>query len=86
MGFGKTLQALREEAGITQSELAQRADVSIDSLRNWEQDRALPKIDVVTRMARAMGFSLDRLAYTKEEDKAPADKPKGKPPQTRKGK
>jgi transcriptional regulator with XRE-family HTH domain len=86
MAFGKTLQIVREEVGLSQSQLATRAGVSIDSLRNWEQDRALPKIDAVTRLARAMGVSLDRLAYDGEEPPAAAEPPAPKQPRTRKGK
>ena len=78
MGFGRVLQEVREAVGLSQSELAREADVSIDSLRNWEQDRALPKIDVVTKLARAMGVSLDRLAYdgtdSQPTDAAPSNR------------
>jgi transcriptional regulator with XRE-family HTH domain len=62
MSFGARLQELRKDAGFSQSELARRSGSSIDSLRNWEQDRVLPRLDAATRLARALGVSLDRLA------------------------
>ncbi len=74
MGFGNVLQKVREEVGLSQAQLAQQAGTSIDSLRKWEQDRALPKIDVVTRLANALGVSLDRLAYAGEKKPAAAPK------------
>jgi transcriptional regulator with XRE-family HTH domain len=85
MSFGKTLQALRKMAGLSQVELAARSGTPIDSLRNWEQDRVLPKIDAASRLARALGVSLDRLAVIAEDGAAaerqprrPARKPRGR--------
>ena len=85
MGIGKKLQALREAAGLSQTALAQRAGVSIDSLRNWEQDRVLPRIDAATKLARAMGVSLDALAVDGDEAKPAVAKPAGKRPRKKKG-
>jgi transcriptional regulator with XRE-family HTH domain len=61
MSFGSVLQELRAAAGLSQSELASKAAVSLDSLRNWEQDRVLPRIDTAGRLAKALGVSLDKL-------------------------
>jgi len=76
MTFGETLQQLRRAAGLSQSELASKSETSIDSLRNWEQDRVLPKIDAATRLAKALGVSLDRLAVEAKGQK-PAALPGG---------
>jgi transcriptional regulator with XRE-family HTH domain len=43
-------------------ELCRRSGISIDSLRNWEQDRVLPRLDAVVKLAHALGVSLDTLA------------------------
>ena len=81
MGFGEILQGLREETGLSQSQLALKSGTPLDSLRNWEQNRSLPKIDSVTRLARALGVSLDKLAYegpaTSEGSGAPMRDMKG---------
>jgi transcriptional regulator with XRE-family HTH domain len=61
MDFGKKLQKLRKAAGMSQSQLAKLSGTSIDSLRNWEQGRALPKIDTAKRLANALDVSLDQL-------------------------
>ena len=61
MSLGKNIQRLREALGISQSVLAQRANVKIDSLRNWEQDRRSPLLDTAGRVARTLGVSLDEL-------------------------
>ncbi len=62
MGFGTTLQELRQAAGMSQTELARRSETPIDTLRKWEQGRTLPSIDAASRLAKALGVSLDRLA------------------------
>jgi transcriptional regulator with XRE-family HTH domain len=86
VSFGKTLRGVREAAGLSQTQLAARASVSIDSLRNWEQDRVLPKIDAVTKLARALDVSLDRFAVEPAEDLGaveeapPARRGKGRKP------
>jgi transcriptional regulator with XRE-family HTH domain len=83
MNFGKTLQCLRARAGFSQGELARRSCTSLDTLRNWEQNRSLPRIDAATRLARALGVSLDRLAVENETageqtDEAPGNEARGR--------
>ena len=71
MSFGQQLRELRKDAGLSQTELAAQSGTSIDTLRNWEQDRALPKIDAASRLAKALGVSLDRLAVLEPAPKRP---------------
>jgi transcriptional regulator with XRE-family HTH domain len=61
MAFGQTLARLREEAGLTQMQLAQQAGVSVDTLRHWEQGRHLPRVDDAYRLARALGVGVEKL-------------------------
>ncbi len=61
MTFGEQLKTLREEAKMTQSDLATQSGLSIDSLRKWEQNKMLPKIDSVVRLAKALGAPLESL-------------------------
>jgi HTH-type transcriptional regulator, cell division transcriptional repressor len=61
MSFGKTLAGLREKAELTQAQLALRAGLSLDTLRGWEQDRSLPKVDDAYRLAKALGVGLEKL-------------------------
>lgn len=81
MSFGETLQRLRKAAGLSQTELAAKSGMRIDSLRNWEQGRAMPKVDAAHKLATALGVSLDELAV----DMHPAQKP-AKKTTKRKGK
>jgi transcriptional regulator with XRE-family HTH domain len=60
--MGQRLQRLRQQAGLSQSQLAAAADVPIGTLRNWEQDRRTPLLDTAARVAKAIGVTIDELA------------------------
>jgi transcriptional regulator with XRE-family HTH domain len=81
--LGTRLRRLRQAAGLSQQQLADRARVPLGTLRNWEQDRRAPLLDTAGRVAVALGISLDELAGisrpSAEAPPAPAGKPKGKP-------
>jgi transcriptional regulator with XRE-family HTH domain len=87
MSFGKTLAALREAAGLTQVQVAQRAGVGIDTYRRWEQERHLPKIDDAYRLAKALGVPIEELilpedmesVLASEEEEQPEPPPEAKP-------
>jgi transcriptional regulator with XRE-family HTH domain len=42
-----------------------RGGVAISQIRRYEADKSSPTLDVVTRLARALGVSLDELAFDK---------------------
>ncbi len=68
--MGKRLKRLRDEAGLSQEQLAVAANVPIGTLRNYEQDRRLPRIDAAVRLAKALSISLDTLAACIKQDVA----------------
>ena len=61
MGISGKLKILREKAGLSQSELAEKAGVPLDSLQNWEQARNEPLPSSLRKIANALGCSLDDL-------------------------
>jgi transcriptional regulator with XRE-family HTH domain len=75
--MGERFKALREAAGLSQTQLARAADVPVGSLRQWEQGRRTPLLDAAARIATALGVSLDELAGIETPPK-PTRKPKGK--------
>src|SRR5947209_7535937 len=83
--IGQRIQRLRQEAGMSQSELARESKVPIGTLRNWEQDRRIPALDAAARLAKVLGVSLDEMALPTQEpattEPAGPDRPKkGKAP------
>ena len=65
MSFGRNLANFRKEKGLTQEDLVKRSGVAISQIRRYEADKSSPTLDVVTRLARALGVSLDELAFDK---------------------
>jgi transcriptional regulator with XRE-family HTH domain len=59
MSFGRNLQRLREQAGLSQSELAKKANVSVKTLQNWEIDRNQPRFDAIVKLAQVLGVSIE---------------------------
>ncbi|MCI0464798.1 MAG: helix-turn-helix domain-containing protein [Gemmataceae bacterium] len=59
--FATRLRRLREALGLSQSELAARCGLSIDSLQNWEQNRVRPRLSALIQLAQCLGVSLDAL-------------------------
>ena len=60
--MGDRLKRLREEAGLSQPKLARAAGVPVGTLRNWEQNLRVPRLDTAFKVAKALGISLDVLA------------------------
>lgn len=62
MTLGERIIKLREERGLTQSELARRAGLTRQCLYQHEHDRVDPKFFTITCIADALKVSLDELA------------------------
>lgn len=45
MNFGKNLQILRKMTGMTQEELAERINVSRQTISKWELEAILPEVE-----------------------------------------
>jgi len=59
--FGKRLRRARGATGLSQRELAERADIADKYLSRIELGAATPSVFVVARLAQALGESLDSL-------------------------
>ena len=59
--FGEYIRALREDRGLTQSELALRAGVAVDSVRRIERGQLSPSLRSVAKLAEGMDVSLHSL-------------------------
>lgn len=78
MTFGEQVRGLREGAGLTQAELAEKSGVSLRTIQGWEQGYRCPVSADFFRLAAALGVSADRFA------EAFADVPAVKRPRKRK--
>ena len=62
MSFGKNLQYLRQlRAGMTQEMLAEKLNVSRQTISKWEMDAANPEMDKALELCKVFNCSLDNL-------------------------
>ena len=59
--FGDRLSGAREEAGMTQEELAERLGVKVKTLVSWEDDFAEPRANRLSMIAGLLNVSLTWL-------------------------
>jgi transcriptional regulator with XRE-family HTH domain len=59
--LGRRIAECRERLGLTQSEFAQRAGISVTFLSEVENDKRKPGTDVILQIADALGVSIDYL-------------------------
>ncbi len=68
----KTIRELREDAGLTQLQLANKIGVTPSAVYNWERGRNEPKASQLRTMARIFGVSMDVINFEVEELKSAA--------------
>ena len=69
MSFGKNLQYLRQlSANMTQEMLAEKLNVSRQTISKWEMDAANPEMDKALEICKIFNCTLDNL-FREEMDK-----------------
>ena len=59
--FGKRLKTLRRQSGLTQEQLAEQAQVSVDFLSLVERGINAPSFDNLEKLAKALDVSVREL-------------------------
>lgn len=59
--IGVRIRACREQAGMTQGELAAAAFVTRQSVGNWENGKTLPDVQSLQLVAQALGTTVDGI-------------------------
>ncbi|MBB3257528.1 helix-turn-helix domain-containing protein [Paraburkholderia sp. WP4_3_2] len=72
MEFPERLTALRKARGLTQLALAEAIDLSVLQIRRYESGNSQPTLDVIRRLAVALGVSSDALVFD-EGERGPDD-------------
>ena len=65
MTIGEKITELRVAANISQEQLAEKINVSRQSVSKWEMGQALPQIDKVLQLCELFGISTDELLHDK---------------------
>lgn len=74
--FAERLRELREQSGKTQEQLATESGLPIGSIRNYEQGQREPYWQVVFRLARALGVSVEDFSVCVDWGEHLSKKPK----------
>lgn len=69
--LGSLIRSLREQAGLSQEELAVRAQVSRATVQNLERDRRDPRRAVLRRITEALGTNVTALNQALTTEVAP---------------
>jgi len=61
MSFGTILKKLRQDKNLTQDELAKKIDTSRSNIANYENDKNMPSVDILEKLAKLFNCSTDFL-------------------------
>ena len=61
MELGKQIRMYRQEAQLSQEELADRVYVSRQTISNWENDRSYPDVNSLVLLSEVFHISIDNL-------------------------
>ena len=67
MEFPERLAVLRKERGLTQQALADQVGLAVLQIRRYEGGTSQPTLDVIRRLAIALGVSSDMLVFDQAE-------------------
>ena len=72
MEFNNKLYELRKQKGLSQEELANRLNVSRQTVSKWEVGDSTPDMEKLIAMSDLFGISLDELILNKAPEPAPS--------------
>ncbi|MBR3842966.1 MAG: helix-turn-helix transcriptional regulator [Christensenellaceae bacterium] len=67
MSFGVTIKKLRQQANLTQEQLANLLSISPQAISRWENGAAMPDISLLVPLANLFHVSTDHLLGIEEE-------------------
>lgn len=70
VSFGEKLKLLRKEKGWSQDELAHHAQIDGRQVSRYENDRVVPSVEVIIKVAQAFDVSIDFLLLEKAPRRA----------------
>jgi len=65
MSFGRNLAKYRKEKGLTQVDLVKLSGVAISQIRRYETNKSSPTLDVIVKLSKALGVSIDEMVFNK---------------------
>ncbi len=75
MEFHQRLYEVRKQSGMTQSDLAEKLDVSRQAVSRWEMGTAKPDFENLIAISKLFGVSIDYLLKGEAEEKTVPSQP-----------
>lgn len=69
MNLGKTLQIARKKAGLTQESVAEKLNISRQTISKWEQNETIPNLYESKKLADLYHITIDELFTWNYEQK-----------------
>ena len=68
--IGEIISSLRKEKGMTQTDLAEKMNVTDKAVSKWERNLSCPDVNSIPKLAEVIGTTVEELlnAQTKKED------------------
>ena len=67
VSVGERIREKRQEIGMKQKTLADKVGISPQHLYQYESDRRIPKLDILTKIADALGTTVEHLLGSEVE-------------------
>ena len=84
MTLGEKIYKLRNDKGFSQGDLAEKLDVSRQSVSKWENNSAVPDIEKLIKLSEIFNITLDELVKNEKKENEKSDYVKIPSIQTRK--
>ena len=59
--FKENLNTYRKQNNMTQKELAEKLEVTVNNIGHWEKGRTEPNLDTLVKMTQIFNITLDEL-------------------------
>ena len=66
--IGETIAYFRKQKGMTQSEVAEKMNVTDKAVSKWERNLSCPDINTISKLADILDVSVEELLKTKKQD------------------
>lgn len=68
MTLGEKIYKLRNDSGFSQGDLAEKLDVSRESVSKWENNSAVPELEKLIKLSEIFNITLDELVKDEKSD------------------
>lgn len=68
--MGEKISSLRKQQGMTQSDLAEKMNVTDKAVSKWERDLSCPDVNSIQKLAEVLGTTVEELLNAQNKQKS----------------